>query len=127
MLVLPMSIIFIIEYFIVGRRLKNFIPVHVIIAFLLPIALMTLLAIFNFFFGSLSMQGAQAVLFLTLIIAAFFFSVAFVTTKRNLSKAMRVFLILYIVLCVLFVVFSFIRPELKLFFDYEANTFGPLY
>lgn len=127
MLLVPICIIFIVEYLIVGKRIKNFIPIHLIIAFLLPIALIIIMAIFNFFFGELSMQGAQAVLFLTVIIAAFLLSIALVTSKRDFSKYVVPFLIMYIILCGLYVGFSFIRPQIGLFFDFGANTYGPLY
>lgn len=127
MLFVCMSIIYTIEYFIVGRRIKNFIPVHLIVGSLLPIVLIIILSMFNFFFGSLSMEGAQAVLFLTLIIASFMLSIAWVASKQDVTKYFVPFLILYIVLCGLFVLFSFVRPELKMFFDYGANSYGPMY
>jgi len=127
MLLVCMSIIFAVEYFIVGRRIKNYIPVHLIIATLVPIVMLIILAAFNFLFGSLSMEGAQAVLFLTLIIAAFLLSIIWVASKKDLSRYVVLFLILYILLCGLFVLFSFVRPELKLFFDYGGNIYGPLY
>lgn len=130
MLLVPMGIIFLIEYFIVGKRMKNFAPAHLIIGFILPIALMIVLSGYNYFFGALSMQGAQAVFFLSLIIASFLLSIILVTSKMDLSKYKKlflIFLILYISLFGMFVLFSFIRPELKLFFDFGANTYGPLY
>lgn len=127
MLLISVGIIFIVEYFIVGRRIKNFVPVHLIIGVLLPIVLMIVLSLFNFFFGALTMEGAQAVLFLTVIIGAFLLSVALVTSKKDLSKYTVPFTIACIVLVGLFVLFSFIRPELKLFFDFGGNTYEALY
>ena len=126
MLLGPISILFFIEYFIVGRRMKKFIPVHLIIATLIPIASLAVFSFFNYILGSISMQGAQAVFFLALLMGAFLLSILLMTSEIDFTKYAKWVLVVYISLCVLYMVFSFIRPQMRIFFDFEVNTYGPL-
>jgi|GEM_PF-5271106 len=127
MLVVPLSIMFAVEYFIVGKNFKNFIPAHTIIAFTLPIVMILFNFGYGIFFGNLSMQGAQAVYFLTLVLAALLASILFVTSDKDMTKYFMPFIILYVILCISYIVFSFIPPKISIFYDVINEVFGPVY
>lgn len=128
MLVVPLCIIFPIEYFIVGRKFSNFIPAHLIIAFCLPMLLLGVFHVHGFIFGNrLSLEGAQTILSLALLLASFLASILLVTTEKDLTKYTIVFTILYIILAISYVVFSFMPPHSESFFDPINELFGPAY
>ena len=72
------------------------------------------------------MDGAQAVFFLTMIMAAFFASILMVSSDKNFAKFAIPFLVLYLALSAAYVIFSFAPPELGLFYDSSARVFGPM-
>ena len=126
-LVVPLSIIFPIEYFIIGKKYVNFIPAHLIIAFSVPMLMLGVYHLHNTFFGTMSMEGPQMVLSLTLLIAAFLASILFVTSETDMRKYALVFMILYFSLNVAYIIMLFSPPRLETFYDPIHRVFGPAY
>ena len=126
-LVVPLSIIFPIEYFIVGKKFVNFIPAHLIITFSLPMLTLGVYHIHNMFFGSMSLEGPQIILSLTLLIAAFLASILFVTSEVDMRKYAVVFMVLYFGLNIAYLVFMFFPPRIETFYDPIHRVFGAAY
>lgn len=126
--VTPIFIIFTIEYFIVGKRFKNFIPAHLLIAFALPMLTYGVYHVHGFLFGNgLSLEGAHIVLSIAIILIAFLASYLLITSRIDLSKYTKLLIVLYIAMWIAYIVFSFVQPRWETFFDSINETFGPAF
>lgn len=134
MLVVPLSLIFFAEYFIVGKNFKNFMPAHFLIAFALPIIMTILYSLYTVFLGGLDSSGAQSMFLLTLLLAALLASILLVTSDKDLKKRSNLFIILYFSMNIAYIILTYHPPRLEFlgdifnpFFDSVNNVFGPAY
>lgn len=133
MLIVPLSLIFFAEYFIVGKNFKNYIPAHFLIAFALPIIMTIIYSLYTVFLGELS-SSAQSMFLLTLLLAAMLASILLVTSERSLLDYSMLFIVLYFCINIAFIVLTYYPPRLEFlgdvfnpFFDSVNNVFGPAY
>ncbi|MBN2879240.1 MAG: hypothetical protein JXN65_06365 [Clostridia bacterium] len=127
LLVVPLSLFFFIEYFIVGKKFKNFIPVHFLVAFAIPVFLVLIYSLYSAAFGSLSNDGPQIVFSFTLLLAALLSSVMLVTAETNFNKFALLFIILYFLLNIAYIVFLFMPPKAAVFYDAVNKLYGPAF
>lgn len=126
--VTPILAIFMIEYFIVGKKFKNYIPAHLLIAIVLPMFTYGIYHVHGFVFGnSLSLDGAHIALSIALILTGFLASILLVTSKIEMQRYTTVLAILYIVMWIAYIVFSFVTPKAATFYDAVNETFGPAF
>lgn len=134
LLVVPLSLIFFAEYFVVGKKFKNFIPAHFLIAFALPIIMTILYSLYTIFLGELSSSGAQSMFLLTLLMAAMLASILLVTSEKSLLEYSTLFIILYFSINIAYIILTYHPPRFEFlgdvfnpFFDSVNNVFGPAY
>ena len=124
MLVVPMLLFGIVEYFIYGKRKENFIPVR-FLSILLGMAV--IVAVFYTYSGIIGREFfvADILLFVLAVYTAYRFSYRMLQTDKFSSKLSRgLALAGIIVLAVLFVVFTFAPPHIGIFRDPTSGAYG---
>lgn len=128
LMVTPLIIVFVIEYFIIGRKFDNYIPIHLSITAAAPLITLGIYHGHNFLFRrQLSVQGAQVVLSVAIIIGVFMASVFMITSKKNFKKFTIPALIVLIAIVVALGIFTFNPPHIATFFDYINETYEIIY
>lgn len=126
-LLFGMTAWFILEYIIVGRKMKGFIFIHSLVATMLPIVMLIIYMSHSKIFGGLSLEGAHIILSVALILAGFLTSTMLTISKRDFSRYTPHAVIAFAVICLLFAVFTYLPPELGIFYDAINSTFGPAF
>jgi len=127
LLIMPLSLFFFLEYFIIGKKFKNYIPVHFLIAYVLPIAMVLLYVLYRITIGVMSNDGPQILFALILLLAAFLFSISLLTSEKDMTKYYKIFILLYFSLCIVYIIFTFIPLRVPLFYDPINELYGPAY
>lgn len=124
MLFIPMILFGIVEYFIYGKNLDNFIQIR-FLSILLGMA--TIIVGFYTYSGVIGKNYLviDILLFIAAVFLAYFFSYKMLQTDKFTSEQSKWLAILGILLLVLLsVVFTFSPPHIKLFFDTETGLYG---
>lgn len=122
-----MSIWFIIEYIIIGRKIKGFVFIHTIIAAALPVLMLLVYLSHSQLFGGLSMEGAHIVLSVALILCGFVVSVIMTLSAKDYSIYTPYGIVVYAVVVLMYVLFTFLPPNLPMFYDEVNQAFGPVW
>jgi len=127
LLVVPLSLFFFVEYFIVGKKFKNFIPVQFLVAFAIPVFLVLIYSLYTVAFGTLSNDGPQIVFSFTLLLAAILSSAMLITAETNFNRLALLFIVLYFLLNIAYIVFLFFPPKAAVFYDSVNRLYGPAF
>lgn len=122
-----MSIWFILEYIIIGRKIKGFIFIHTIITAALPILMLMIYLSHSQIFGGLSLEGAHIILAVGLILAGFIISVIMTLSPKDYSIYTPYGIVAYAVIVLMYVLFTFLPPNLPMFYDEIHKAFGPVW
>lgn len=123
----PLLIVFALEYFIVGRKLKNFLPCHTFIVVAVPILTIVIYSIYTTIFNSFSFGGAQIILAIILIIIGFVVAFLGTTSTFDFSQYTKATIIILICFFLLLVLCTFVYPRWSLFFDEINQLYGSAY
>ena len=119
------SIWFILEYILVGRKIKGFVFIHTIIAAALPILMLIIYLTHTQLFGDFNLSGAHIALSVLLIMLAFIVSTVMTLSKKDFSVYAPYGIVIYIVVVMAYAVFTFLPPHIGPFFDDMHDCFGP--
>lgn len=122
-----MSFWFILEYIIIGRKIKGFVFIHTVIAAALPVLMLLIYLSHSQFFGGLSLEGAHIVLAVALILGGFVTSVIMLLSKKDYSVYAPYGIVAYAVIVLMYVLFTFLPPNLSMFYDEIHKAFGPIW
>ncbi|MBN2879241.1 MAG: hypothetical protein JXN65_06370 [Clostridia bacterium] len=126
-LLVGMSIWFLIEYLIVGRKIRGFIFIHTIIASSLPILMLIVYLTHTNLFGDFSLEGAHIVLSVALILLGFIVSVVMITSKKDYSSLAPYGIAIYVIIVMMYAVFTYLPPNVGMFYDDMHKAFGPVW
>ncbi|NCC88408.1 MAG: hypothetical protein EOM05_11210 [Clostridia bacterium] len=124
LIIVPMLIFGIIEYFLYGRKLKNFVQVR----FLSILLGMAIIVIGHYTYSGIIGKNyfiVDILLFLSAVCAAYSFSYKTLRTEKfstSLSKELAIFGILFLIVCV--IIFTFVPPQIQLFLDPSTGSYG---
>ena len=127
LLMTGMSLWFLLEYFLIGRKIKGFVFIHTVVSAALPILMLLIYMTHSQFFGDLSLEGAHIVLSVALILGGFMASAIMVSNSKDYSGLAPYGIVFYVVLALLYAVFTFLPPETAMFRDAVHNTSGPFW
>ena len=122
-----MTVWFIVEYALVGRKMKGFVFIHTIIASALPILMLIIYMSHSTIFDDLSTGGPHIILTIALILLGFFTSVIMTLSKKDYSVYAPYGIVIYIVVILVYTVFTFLPPEASMFYDAENFVYGPVW
>ncbi len=120
-----MSIWFIIEYLIIGRKIKGFVFIHTIIAVALPILMLMIYMLHSQVFGEFSLEGAHIVLSVALILSGFVTSTIMTLSQKDYSPYSPYGIIIYMMVIIAFALLTFLPPKSGIFYDEIHKVFGP--
>lgn len=125
LLVTPMLVFAVIEYFTYGRRLRNFWPVRLLSVLIGMVLMIALYYCWSALAGGSGM-AANIAIFLFSVWAAYFFGAGLLGSGTFSSKTARALAAVGLaVLIAAFVVFSYNPPRCALFRDPQTNSYGP--
>jgi len=122
-----MSLWFIIEYILVGRKIKGFISIHTLIAVVLPAIMLIVYMTHSTLFGGLSLEGAHIALAVMLILTGFLASVIMTVQKKDYSVYAAAGVVIYVIVIIVYVIFTFLPPQFSIFYDEINSSFGPIW
>ncbi|BCN29488.1 DUF6512 family protein [Anaeromicropila herbilytica] len=120
----PMLLFTIIEYFVNGKEIKNFIPVKV---FSILLGMLTIVVSFYTYTGIIGQNYLVADIgtFILGVLVAYYYSYRTLQTDRFATKeAIQWSLLILIILCATFVIFTYRPPHIALFQDPNTLTYG---
>jgi len=120
-----MSIWFIIEYFIVGRKLKGFVYIHSMIAACLPIAMLLIYTSHTLVFSNFESEYMHIIVSVALILAAFVISTIMTLSDNDYSIFAPYGIAFFVVIVIIYAILTFIPPNVGIFFDEVSNVYGP--
>lgn len=127
LLLVGMSIWFIIEYFIIGRKLKGFLFVSSVVTVALPILMIIIYTSHSQLFGDFSTEMAHIILTVALVLAGFLSSAFMLTSEKDYSLFTPYGIALYAVVVLIYGVLTFIQPESGVFYDAINSSYGPVW
>lgn len=126
-LLTSMSLWFILEYIIIGRKIKGFIFIHTIIAAALPTIMLIVYLSQSQLFGGLSTTGAHIILTIALIIAGFSASAIMATSEKDYSVYTPYGIVIYTIIVLTYMLFTYLPPNLSMFYDEVNQAYGPVF
>ena len=119
----PAVIWAIIEYFMFGHDVKNFLLGKTISFYVMPLAITLIFYVYSFLFHGHSLL-IHILTFIIAVIIGQFVSYRLITSYRSSCKKQRLAAILLIILIAAFSLFTFFPPKLHLFRDSVTGSYG---
>lgn len=125
----PVLIVFIAEYFIVGRKMDNFLTPHLMLGGILPVAALTLYHTYSYVLNSaLELNTSMFIVYSeAFFIVAFMSSILMMTSKKTHKSHNIPAVIFCTVIMSIFVVVTFLPPQTTTFFDQVNQTFAAIF
>lgn len=129
LIVFPILIVFTAEYFIVGKKMDNFIAPHLLIIGLTPIMAMTFYHTHSYILKStLELNTSMFILLSSgFFLGAFMVSILMMLSKKNYIRHKIPALIFCTIVISTFVVVTFLPPQTATFFDEVNHTFASIF
>lgn len=125
----PLFIVFAAEYFIVGKKMDNFIAPHLLLVGILPVAAMTFYHTYSYILNSKLELNTLMFILLTeaFYICGFLGSAAMMTSKHTYKHHKIPAMVLCSAVISIFVIVTFLPPHTATFFDDINHTFTSIF